>query len=337
VTDWGDVIVRARGLSSHILSPARCFALCDSRSIGDLSLQLVNLGLVSAPSADSPADEHSLELALRRRAGARLQLLATWAGARRDLLAPIFDDEDRRAIRALVRGAIARVAPQLRTTGLVPTPSLPIRALDELAQAGDVATVASLLLAWHHPFGAVVEAEARRQQPDTLEFEMALVREFAVRARTAADAGDAALRLFVERTIDLENLQSALALSSQASDVPAGRLFVDGGTIVTVGDLAGARGAGGEIDLAARLARRVRGTPLAAMLNHGTRSAEDAALDALADEFRRRARDAPLSLAPVILFALRQRAELHMLLRILWGVSLGVPRATVERMAGVAA
>lgn len=337
MTDWGDVIVRARGLSSHILSPARCFALCDSRSIGDLSLQLANLGLVSAPSADSPADEHSLELALRRRAGARLQLLANWAGARRDLLAPIFDDEDRRAIRALVRGAIARVAPQLRTAGLVPTPSLPIRALDELAQAGDVATVASLLLAWHHPFGAVVEAEARRQQPDTLEFEMALVREFAVRARTAADAGDAALRLFVERTIDLENLQSALALSSQASDVPAGRLFVDGGTIVTVGDLAGARGAGGEIDLAARLARRVRGTPLAAMLNHGTRSAEDAALDALADEFRRRARDAPLSLAPVILFALRQRAELHMLLRILWGVSLGVPRATVERMAGVAA
>jgi len=337
VTDWGDVIVRARGLSSHILSPARCFALCDSRSIGDLSLQLANLGLVSAPSADSPADEHSLELALRRRAGARLQLLANWAGARRDLLAPIFDDEDRRAIRALVRGAIARVAPQLRTAGLVPTPSLPIRALDELAQAGDVATVASLLLAWHHPFGAVVEAEARRQQPDTLEFEMALVREFAVRARASADAGDAALRLFVERTIDLENLQSALALSSQASDVPPGRLFVDGGTIVTVGDLAGARGAGGEIDLAARLARRVRGTPLAAMLNHGTRSAEDAALDALADEFRRRARDAPLSLAPVILFALRQRAELHMLLRILWGVSLGVPRATVERMAGVAA
>src|ERR1019366_7229148 len=157
------------------------------------------------------------------------------------------------------------------------------------------------------------------------------------RARAAADAGDAALRFFVERTIDIENLQSALALSSQASDVPPGRLFVDGGSIVTVGDLAAARGAGSAIDLAARLAPRVRGTPLAAMLNHGTRSAEDAALDALADEFRRRARDAPLSLAPVILFALRQRAELHMLLRILWGVSLGVPRATVERMAGIAA
>jgi hypothetical protein len=44
-----------------------------------------------------------------------------------------------------------------------------------------------------------------------------------------------------------------------------------------------------------------------------------------------------LSLAPVILFSLRQRAELRMLLGILWGVSLGVPRATVERMAGIAA
>jgi vacuolar-type H+-ATPase subunit C/Vma6 len=141
----------------------------------------------------------------------------------------------------------------------------------------------------------------------------------------------------LERTIDLENLQSALALSSQASDVPPGRLFVDGGTIMTIGDLASAREVGGAAGLAARLATRVHDTPLDAMLNPGTRSAEDAALDALVGEFRRRARDAPLSLAPVVLFALRQRAELRTLLRILWGVSLGVPRATVERLAGVAA
>lgn len=337
MTDWGDVIVRSRGLGSHILSPARCATLCVSRNIGELAAQMAGLGLVGAPAAGSPADEHDLELALRRRAGARLQLLADWAGPRRDRLAPIFDDEDRRAIRALVRGAIARVAPQLRTAGLVPTPTLPMRALDELAQAGDVATVASLLLAWRHPFGKVVDAEARRQKPDPLEFEMAMVREFASRARASAHAGDAGLRLFVERTIDIENLQSVLALSSHAADLPPGRLFVEGGSIVTIGDLASARETGSAAGVAARLGPRARGTPLAAMLDHGARSAEDAALDALTDEFRRLARDAPLSLAPVILFSLRQRAELRMLLGILWGVSLGVPRATVERMAGIAA
>lgn len=236
-----------------------------------------------------------------------------------------------------MRGAIARVAPPLRIGGLIPTPSLPVRALDELAQAGDVATVASLLLAWGHPFAAVVEAEARRQRPETLEFEMALVRAFAERARTAGDSTDAAMRAFVERTIDIENLQTALALASQPSDIAPGRLFVDGGSIVTIGDLAAARGPGMTLELRARLASRVRGTPLAAMLDSGMRSAEDVALDALAEEFRRRARDAPLGLAPVVLFALRQRVELRTLLRILWGISLGVPRATVARMAGVAA
>jgi vacuolar-type H+-ATPase subunit C/Vma6 len=337
VTDWSDVIVRSRGLSSHILAPARCAALCDSRNVGELAARMASFGLIGAPASGSAADEHAMELALRRRAGARLQLLADWAGPRRDRLAPVFDDEDRRAIRALVRGAIARVAPQERTAGLVPTPTLPLRALDALAQAGDVATVASLLLAWRHPFGKIVDAEARRQKPDPLEFEMEMVREFASRARSSADAGDAGLRLFVERTIDLENLQSMLALSSHASDLPPGRLFVDGGTIVTIGDLAAAREAGSAAGVAARLATRVRGTPLAAMLDPGARSAEGAALDALTEEFRRLARDAPLSLAPVILFALRQRAELRMLLGIVWGVSLGVPRATVERMAGIAA
>jgi vacuolar-type H+-ATPase subunit C/Vma6 len=145
------------------------------------------------------------------------------------------------------------------------------------------------------------------------------------------------MRAFVERTIDIANLQTALALSSQPSDVAPGRLFVDGGSIVVIGDLAAARGPGMEMELRERLASKVRGTPLAAMFDHGKRAAEDVALNLFVEEFRRRARDAPLGLAPVVLFALRQRVELRMLLRILWGVSLGVPRATVARMAGVAA
>jgi len=337
MTDWSDVIVRARGLSAHILSPARCASLCDSRSVADFALQLSNLGVVGAPSADAPADEHALELALRRRAGARLDLLATWARRRRELLAPIFDDEDCRAIRALVRGAIGHVTPQLRIAGLIPTPSLPVRALDELAQAGDLTTVASLLLAWHHPFAAVVDGAARRQHPDTLEFEMELVREFAARAIACGDSTDPAMRAFVQRTIDIENLRTALALASQPSDIAPGRLFVEGGSIVTIDDLGAARSRGTETELRAKLALRVRGTPLAAMLDHGMRSADDVALDALVDEFRRRARDEPLGLAPVVLFVLKQRVELRTLLRILWSISLGVPRATVARMAGVAA
>jgi vacuolar-type H+-ATPase subunit C/Vma6 len=337
MTDWGDVIVRARGLSSHILSASRCAALCNARTVAEFAQQLANLGIAGMPAADAPADEHALELILRRRAGARLQELATWAGRRRDLLAPIFDDEDRRALRALVRGAVAHIAPEQRLAGLIPTPSLPIRALDELARTGDVAAMASLLIALGHPFGAAVAAEAQRQHPGTLELEMALVRAFAERARRAGDSTDAAMRAFVERTIDMENLQTALALASEPSDVATDRLFVEGGSMITPADLAAARGGGAATGLRDQLAHRLQGTPLAAMLERGARSAEDAALDALIEEFRRRARDAPLGLAPVVLFALKQRAELHMLLRMLWGVSLGVPRSALARMAGVPA
>jgi V/A-type H+-transporting ATPase subunit C len=337
VKDWGDLVARARGLAAHLLSPAQCARLCNADGVPALAAQLANLGLVRAPSAGAPADEHALELDLRRHAAAGLHVLADWAGARRNRLAPLFDDEDRRAIRALVRGAIARIAPERRAAGLIPTPSLPLRAIDQLARAGDVATVASLLLAWGHPFGAAVEAEARRQKPDTLGFEMALVRAFATRARAAARRADAAMAHFVERTIDLENLRAMLAIAGQESDLEPAALYVAGGTIITTADLAAAGESATRSGIAVRLERRVRGTPLAAMLEPGERPPEAAALDALAGEFAQRAREAPLSLAPVIAFVLRQRAELHTLLAIVWSISLGVPRATVARAAGIAA
>lgn len=168
---------------------------------------------------------------------------------------------------------------------------------------------------------------------------MALVREFASRAAAAAAArgSDAAMQRFVARIIDLGNLQSALALASQPCDIPPARLFVDGGSVITVGDLVAAHGASGAFDLETRLSQRIRGTPMHALMHPGEQPAEDAALLALADEFRRLARDAPLGLAPVILFVLQQRVELRTLLRIMWSVSLGVPPATVERRAGVGA
>jgi len=308
MTAWGDVIVRARGLSAHILSPARLAPLCRARDIDDLARQLNAFGVVIRDAGDAALDEHALELALRRRAGERFALLAKWAGSRMTELTPIFDDEDRRAIRTIVRGAIAHIDPHARTASLIPTPALPMRALDALAQAGDIATVASLLLAWGHPFGRVVEAEARRAQPDVLAFEVALVREFASRARAAAESGDAALRHFVTLTIDIANMRSALALAKWPSDIDPETLFVPGGETVTLSD----------------------------MRNPDT-AAKEPTRDALIADFRRLARDEPLGLAPVVLFALKQRAELEALIGIVWGVSLGLPEQALERLAGVAA
>ena len=337
MTAWGDVITRARGLSTHLLRAAQYAPLCAAEDVRALADQLSALRLMPAPERGAAGDEHAIELALRRRAGARLRILTRWAGDRRDELAPLLDDEDRRALRALLRGALAGVPPEARLSGLIPTPALPMRALDQLARAGNVATIAALLVAWRHPFGADLATEGRRQRPDPLELEMTLARTYARRARGAARSGDASMRLFVSRVIDLENLRAFVVLAEHRTDVDAASVFVTGGRIVTADDLRAAAQSASAAEASARLGRRTAGTPLAAALAPGNRPADDCALDALVREFHRFALREPLGTAPLILFVLQQRAELRNLLRVLWSISLGVPRAAIARAVGVAA
>jgi vacuolar-type H+-ATPase subunit C/Vma6 len=190
---------------------------------------------------------------------------------------------------------------------------------------------------WRHPFGSALAAEARRQRPDLLLMEMTLVRAFATRANDAARSSDAAMRRFVERIIDLENVRAALVIAEHPTDIEPGSVFVAGGRIVTVDDLDLAATSRARADVVARLAPRVAGTPLAAALAADGRPADDSVLDALVAEFHRLALREPLGTAPVILFVLGQRAELRALMRILWSVSLGVPRSAIERAVGAAA
>ena len=337
MNSWGDLITRARGLSGHLLRPGQLAPLCAAGSVAALAAQLSALRLIPTPATGALSDEHSIELALRRRAGAGLDTLARWAGSRSSRLAPLYDDEDRRTLRALVRGAIGGVSPEARLAGLIATPALPLRALEQLAHAGNISTIAALLVTWGHPFGAVLATEARRHRPDLLQIEMALVRTLAERGREAGRAADGAMRHFVERVIDLENVRAALVLADHPADIEPASVFVEGGALVTLDDLLFAASSKRRAELVARLAPRVRGTPLAAALEAGERPADDAALEALAAELQRLARNEPLGLAPVILLVLRQRVELRALLRILWSISLGVPRPAIELAVGRAA
>jgi len=358
---WGDVVARARGLSSHLLQPAQLELLRRCASVPALAVQLSSLGLLPAGEKGTPADsvagaladEHALELHLRRRAAASLGLLARWAADRCALLAPLFDDEDRRSLRALVRGVLSAQPPALRQADLIATPALPQRALEQLARAGDLTTISASLVAWGHPFGGPLASQARLQRPDLLQIEMALARAFASRARQLG-ADDAAMSRFVERTIDLENLRAALVLSAQATELEPAALFIEGGALITLDDLRFAAAlqqpgqpAPAPRALALQLGARVRGTPLEAAL--GARSSEaapgraaesyddDAALRALVAEQRAFARRDPLGLGPVVLFALRQREELRSLMRLLWSVSLGMPAERRAQAAGGAA
>jgi vacuolar-type H+-ATPase subunit C/Vma6 len=337
VTDWSDVVVRTKGLSAHLLKPVQVTPLCTAMNVGVLGAQMAAMDLVPTPPAGTSLDEHDLELALRRRAGARLRIIARWAGPRLRHLAPLYDDEDRRALRALVRGAVAGAPPDERLRGLIPTVALPVRALEQLSRAGDLGAMGALLLAWRHPFGAAVADEAARQTPDLFRLETAITRTFAERARRVSRGAGAAMRLFVRRSIDLENLWAALVVAGHKPDADPAAMFVEGGAIVTIADMKLAADSGDPDTLAAALAPRVHRTPLAAALYAAPRPADEAALEALVVEFKSLARSEPLGLAPVIHFALRQRAELRALLRIIWSVAMGIPAAEIAKRVRTAA
>jgi vacuolar-type H+-ATPase subunit C/Vma6 len=337
MTDWSDVVARARGLTSQLLPPAQWRELCQAADIPAVAARLSTGGWHLAPSGAAPATPGAIELAVRRRAGARLRLLARWAGSRVARLTPLFDDEDRRSLRAIVRGAAAGVPAQERLWGLVPTPALPLRALAQLARAADVAEVAAQLTAWRHPLAQGFSVDVRGPHPDLFKLDVAMTRAFARRAGAAARRADAPMRLFVQRTVDLENFWTALALAEGPADVVPAELLAPGGSLVREDDLRAAAGARSPAALAAALRRRVVGTPIAAALDPDGRAREDRALEAMVAEFRRIALTAPLSTAPIVGFVLRQRLEVRRLLHIVWGIALGAPRRTIETAVGIAA
>jgi len=326
VSAWGALVARARGLSGHLLSRETLRLLAGSDDRRAFTEALVRIGyLAFAPNAPPP-DAWAVEVAIRRVAARRFDVLARWSRDCGDVLVPLLEDEDRRSLRAILRGAVGRVPHDARTAGLIPTAALPARALDELALLNDIGAVGAALIALGHPFGAVVAEESRRELPDLFALDQAIARAWAARATRAAQHGDAALRLYVQRSIDLQNLWAARLLAEQSADADADAMFVPGGGLVTVDDLRYAVATRSVDALAARLAPRVARTPLAAALGPAADAPDDAALAALIAEFRGRARFAPLGLSLVIVYILRLRTEHRALLRTLWQLSLGVPR-----------
>lgn len=337
MTSWVDVVARVRGLSSQLLDQATCRSLCGARDLAALGAQLASTGALLAPPREQPVTAPAIELALRRRASARLRVVARWAGPRATRLAPLFADEDLRSLRALVRGVVAGTPADDRVAGLIATPSLPVRALAQLAATKDLGAVGALLAIWRHPMAVAIAPEARRAHPDLFRIDSALTRAFAERAEAAGRRADAPMREFVRLTIDLENLWTAFALTEAATDAEPERLFVAGGAVVIVADLSVAAQSRAAMAVASAIRPRAVRTPLAAALDGGARAREDRALDALVRHFRHLALCEPLSTAPIIGFVLRQRAELRTALRITWGIALGASRAHLESAIGVAA
>lgn len=337
---WDDLNARARGLGAHFLTRATLEMLAREPDTPALAAALRRQGVLVGTVPEVPGPEE-IELALRRWAAAMLGILARWAGPRSAALPFLFDDEDRRSLRAILRGVMQRAPAERRLAGLIPTPTLPERALEALASAPTAAAVGALLVAWRHPLAAAVAAATAVGHPDLFAVESTVSRAFAMQAtRAASRSHDPVLRQAVRDIIDLDNARTAMLLASIRRDVEAAEPFLPGGRRVSSAVFHDAVATGESHRAGVILAGAFAGTPSASVF---VQRSED--LVALDDELlrcrlrdvARRARCAPVGPLPLLWFGLRLRAQLLDLQRIVWTIALGGPRLPLVAALATAA
>lgn len=235
-----------------------------------------------------------------------LAILARWDGER--ALAAVEIDEDRRALRALVRGIAAAIPTERRGSAA--------GRLRHLAGAGTLAELARGL--GDHPLAPAL-AETRAGTIDVLAIEVALARAFAAAARPA----DPAARRFVEQAIDGQNVSSALVLAARGGALSPQKMFVPGGerldearfVIAARGPIATTR---------ERLAAAFARTPLAdAVLSPDPGAVERATAAWMLDTQRRMRRLQPHGVAAALYAVLRWRERAEQARREAWTRALG--------------
>lgn len=324
MTVWADVIARVQGLASRLLGRARLTMLATSHDLRSFAA-LLSDAYDDAALRDTP-DSAILERHARHIAGTRLGIVARWSGARAALLAPLFEEDDRRNLAAIARGIVAGAPIEHRTSSLIPTAALPASALEELARQADLSHVAALLTAWQNPYGAALLEEGTREHPNLFLVLLALDRAYVGRAVKTARRAGRALLSHVRLQIDAQNAWTALALSDHAED-HADALFLEGGLRLSRGlflTLARARDSG---EARSRIASELRGTAVARVLadtEHAT--PEDALLAASLRRSIQAARQNPLDVGVILRYTLRLRAEVRDVARIAWGIALDRPR-----------
>jgi vacuolar-type H+-ATPase subunit C/Vma6 len=331
--DYASVDARARGLAQHLCSREeleRWAALADPPALGRA---LAAGGQLAAP-LPAAARAADIEQAERRTLADFLSRLARWAGTDNPVLEAFHAEQDRRSLRALLRGAVEGAAAEARLAGLLPTPQLPEAALAELAQARSPREIAARLFMLGHAQAETLLALTAGPRVDLLEVELALARALAARWRRAAARGDEALRERLGMRIDLENAQAAMQLAGSPSELEAPALFIAGGKALARPAFLAAAGAGSCSEAAASLAGALSRTALGRMVagaaDDPARLEADALVHAIA-ALRRRGRIEPLGSAPLQLFLARLAAHSADIRRLAWGLELGVPAAALRQ------
>ncbi len=131
--------------------------------------------------------------------------------------------------------------------------------------------------------------------------------------------------------IDVGNAWSAVALAAKEVESEPAELFIPGGGELSIeAFLEACRAVGGE-EARRVLRMRTAGTRLARVLSDTVPrwQQEDRALAESLALLKHDARVDPLGVGVIVQYVLRVRAEMRDLARIIWGISLGMPRALV--------
>jgi len=327
----GDINARALGLRTRLLPTSDLERLASARDLHALQRELGGLGYLTADAAATP---EAMERAVRRRAASQIGLLHRWCGDhRRDTFAVLFEDEDRRSIQAILRGAERGTGSEARLSGLVPTIALPERALQALASQPTTTDVVRLLVLWRHPLGRPLVAAASGPHPSLFEIEVALQRAFARRASKRSHRGGSQLVSHVEQLVDVMNAWSALLHFVERDPAIIDLTFVDGGRRLDRDLFATLMSLDTRREVEARLAWELRGSELARLFRSEAGDLSELETELLRVEIRQQKkamRTDPNGAAPILDFALELRAEVLNLTGVIWGVALRAPAALIQ-------
>ena len=242
--------------------------------------------------------------------------------------------QDRRSLRALLRGAAEGAPSVTRLQGLLPTPSLPRLALTDLAGQSSPADVVRKLVLLAHPDSGRLLGLVHGAHIDLLAVDVALLKGFAERAVRIATRGDDALRQFVSMLIDVGNAQNALLMAREPAEARPQDLFVSGGRWVTAETFASATAAESPQQALLALTAALASSPVASVLPvvpTDVARLDRAFIITTLERLKRAARLEPLSTAPLLKVLLLIEAQSLDLRALAWGAAFGTPASVRQQ------
>ncbi len=338
---WDDVNARARGLATHLLDRDALATLASAPDWPAFLSRLSALGYPLDPGLGAVVDPPAFDRAVTLLAADRLNLLGRWLAGRGAVLAVVLEDEERRTVRALLRGAAQGASPGARLRAATPTPALPPRTLERLARAASVPDLARDLVRAGHPAGRVLEEMLRRTpSPGLRDLEWGLARLFSARAVRAARAGGPVVRRFAAELVDQENVWTLLLAAPPIPGEAGDEAFLAGGALLTRDQFSRLRGERDGDRVVAELGHLFEGTALGSALAQAPvdwPAVESRAAAARIVWLRSLARRDPLGPALVLAVLERIRAEARALRAIAWGAAFGAPASTLASLMPEAA